>query len=320
VRSSGPVARHPRVEAEEHLGGDYGVRVLEPSPPAIEDEPWFADDPVNEPALSPVVSPVPNGDLLWAELAATNFHLARWATDRSLVPAPLPSLPDGLAAARDSLHQVAFHVIAPVRQAANSKIGLRFTRGGFGTPFFGADRQLRVEGPYLVDQRGMDEIVEPLTTIGAARSLVGTKGELSLDGPPRWDDSRELRVEPEHVAFFASWFGTVTRVLEMLRLETPDLEPSRVQIWPEHFDGAVEIGPEERWRASFGGSPGDGAHPEPYVYVSPWTPPAPDAFWNDQAFGGASLGYADLGGQPNPDGALLDFFHRGVSLLGAGMA
>jgi hypothetical protein len=315
------VARHPRVEAEERLGGGYGGRVLEPSPPAIEEDPWFADDPVNEVVRSPVVSPVPNGDLLWAELAAADVNLARWATDRSLVPAPLPSLPDGLAAARDSLHQLAFYVIAPVRQAANGKIGLRFTKGGFGTPFFGADRQLRVEGPYLVDQRGMDESVGPLTTIGAARSQVGTEGDLSLDGPPRWDDGRELRVEPEHVAFFASWFGTVTRVLEMLRLETSDPDPSRVQIWPEHFDAAVEIGPEDEGRrASFGGSPGDQAHPEPYVYVSPWTPPAPDPFWNDRAFGGASLGYAHLGGLTNPDKALLDFFRLGVSLLGAGMA
>ena len=316
MSSTGPVARHPRSEAEERLGGGYGARVLEPSPPTIDEEPWFADDPVNTAAPSPVVSPVPNGDRTWVELAATDTELARWAADRSLVPAPLPPLPDGLVAARDALHQVAFYILAPVRQTANTKIGLRFTMGGFGTPFFGADRQLRVEGAHLVDQRGMEAIVEPLTTFGAARRQVGVESELSLEGPPRWGDDRGLEVEPEHVAFFASWFGTVTRVLEVLRFETAELDPSRVQIWPEHFDAAVEIGRADDGRASYGGSPGDEGHPEPYVYVAPWSPPAPDEFWNDRAFGGASLGYADLIGLP--DLALLEFFRKGVSLLGQG--
>ena len=215
---------------------------------------------------------------------------------------------------------MAFYVLAPVRQAANTKIGLRYTMGGFGTPFFGTDRQLRVEGPFLVDQRGIDVKVEPLTTLGAARSQTGVEDELALDGPPQWDYGRSLGIEPEHTAFFASWFGTVTRVLETIRFEAADLEPSRVQIWPEHFDAAVEIGPEEKGRASFGGSPGDERHPEPYLYVAPWSPQAPDPFWNDEAFGGASLDYADLVGLPDPDGSLLEFFRRGIALLGAASA
>ena len=37
--------RNARQEAFERLGGRYEVRVLEPSPPAVDEEPWFADDP-----------------------------------------------------------------------------------------------------------------------------------------------------------------------------------------------------------------------------------------------------------------------------------
>src|SRR5690242_15622728 len=43
-RLSGTV--NPRVEAFERLGGRYEVRVLEPSPPAVNSAPWYADDPV----------------------------------------------------------------------------------------------------------------------------------------------------------------------------------------------------------------------------------------------------------------------------------
>ena len=177
MNTTDPVARHPRAEAEERLGGRYGARVLEPSPPTVDDEPWFADDPVSAPVRSPVVSPVANGNHLWAEIVATDPGLAGWAADRALVASPLPSPPEGIVAARDALHQLAFYVLAPGRQAANGKIGLRYTKGGFGTPFFGDDRQLRIEGPNLVDQRGMDDlVVEPLTTIGAARRQTGDRG------------------------------------------------------------------------------------------------------------------------------------------------
>src|SRR3569833_2527428 len=34
---------HPRREAWEILGGEYDVRVLEPSPPAVDEPPWYAD-------------------------------------------------------------------------------------------------------------------------------------------------------------------------------------------------------------------------------------------------------------------------------------
>jgi hypothetical protein len=85
-------------------------------------------------------------------------------------------------------------------------------------------------------------------------------------------------------------------VLEELRAEVdPSLEPSRVQLWPEHFDMAVELGVESAGRrAAYGCSPGDEEHPEPYVYVAPWEIPPEDELWNATGFRGAELAYAEL--------------------------
>jgi hypothetical protein len=44
-----------------------------------------------------------------------------------------------------------------------------------------------------------------------------------------------------------------------------------VQLWPEHFDLAVELGDEAAGRrAAYGVSPGDESVAEPYLYVSAW--------------------------------------------------
>lgn len=80
-------------------------------------------------------------------------------------------------------------------------------------------------------------------------------------------------------------------VLEQLRDEASGADdPSRVQLWPEHFDVAVVLGPDGA-RANYGGSPGDDDHPEPYLYVGPWEPRT-GSFWNEPF--GASLPYRAL--------------------------
>src|SRR5256885_1014850 len=81
----------------------------------------------------------------------------------------------------------------------------------------------------------------------------------------------ELRPQPvdgvdeDAARCLADWYGFAASVLEQLRAEAPaELEPSRVQLWPEHFDMSVELGPEAAGqRAGFGCSPGDAQHPEP---------------------------------------------------------
>ncbi len=60
-----------------------------------------------------------------------------------------------------------------------------------------------------------------------------------------------------------------TAALEQLRASA--IDPSRVQLWPGHFDPAIEAGSEDN-RASYGASPGDEAIPEPYLYIGLWYP------------------------------------------------
>ena len=159
---------NPRAEAEDKLGGDYEARVLEPSPPAVS-EPPYADDPVapgEVPEGRELVSPVHNrGDLTWDEIARQDPELAPWCAERWLGAwKRLEPLPACFAETRVALHTVAEGVVAPAREPEN-EIALRYTRGGFGTPFFeqdGADCQVRVEHGELVRQRDAEETREPL--------------------------------------------------------------------------------------------------------------------------------------------------------------
>ena len=61
---------------------------------------------------------------------------------------------------------------------------------------------------------------------------------------------------------------------------------------------------------NLGGSPGDDAHPEPYLYVGPWQQRSGD-FWNEPW--GASLDRRAV-----PDvAAAVEFLERGLSEAGA---
>src|SRR5215211_6633512 len=163
-----------RAEAEDMLGGDYEARVLEPSPPAVT-EPPYTDDPVapdEVPEGRELVTPVHNrGDLTWDEIAQQEPDLAPWCADRWFGAwKRLGPLPPKFAKTRISLHKSAEAVVSPARNPEN-EIALRYTRGGFGTPFFeedGLDCQVRVEHGELVRQRGREETREPLPDVDIA--------------------------------------------------------------------------------------------------------------------------------------------------------
>jgi hypothetical protein len=279
--------RHdPRTEAFDRLGGAYEVRVLEPSPPAVAEGPWFADDPAARGAVPDgreLVSPVSTGDVTWDAFAHDDSDLSAWAADRWLGAwHRLESLPERFAETRERLHALAEGTIAPAREAANSKIGMRYTRGGFGTPFFGADEQLRVDGAELVTVRdGEESAREPIEGVDGAS-----------------------------VAALGDWYGLITTVLEELRAQgAPSLDPSRVQLWPEHFDMSTELGSEASGvRAGYGGSPGDADHREPYLYVVPWSAKPSGALWRAAGFDGAELSYAELLEAGDQRAASLEFF------------
>jgi hypothetical protein len=283
--------RNARQEAFEQLDGRYEVRVLEPSPPPVAEGPWFADDPTARNALPEgrqVVSPVSSGDLLWDDLARSDDALAGWCADRWLgAYRRLEPPPATLVETRKALHRVAETVISPARERDNGKIALRYTFGGFGTPFFGAGEQVRVERDQLV--------------------FGSTGGERR----------KQLDVDAEASRYLGDWYGFVASVLEQLRVDFEDREPSRVQLWPEHFDLATDLGSESAGlRAGYGGSPGDDLHPEPYLYVVPWQPERADGeLWNAGAFRGAELPFAALLAAGDQRGAALDFFSERVRAL-----
>jgi hypothetical protein len=314
---------NPRAEAQAKAGDAYDARVLEPSPPAVNEGPWLADDPVApDGAARPVLSPVSSGDLSWASLAADDPSLAAWCRERWLGPYPaLAAVPAGYEATRLALHAVAEHVLKPAREQANGKIGLRWVRGGFGTPFFGAGAQVSVRGTALVVIRGDACASTPLTSLAAA---VEALGDLAAPGS---GEKREhasgfspdpLAIDETAARFVGDWFGFATSVLEELRARaTAAQAPSRVQIWPEHFDAALELGDEAAGaRAAYGCSPGDEHHPEPYLYVAPWSARPAGELWNARGFPGAELPYADLLAAGDPRALALEFFAARAAALG----
>ncbi len=240
----------------------------------------------------------------------------------AVASAPLPPVPPTLLAqTRVALHSVAEHVLAPTRQQADGHIGLVPTPGGFGTPPFtaadGSERQLRVEGVNFVSTRDGRLRWGILATLRAAADLAGIEptspGVYPASTP--LDPDALLTIDTRSAEFLEAWFGRAGALLESLRSELgPDDTPSTVQLWPEHFDLAFDAGREDR-RGTFGASPGDAAHPEPYLYVTRWAGPDGDPYWNEAAFPGASLGYADLLQAADPGALALEFLRRGRALL-----
>jgi hypothetical protein len=164
------VAKNPQAEARIRIANRYDVRVLEPSPPAVNEGPWFADDPVAGGELVPVERA---GTRTWTDFCTEigNDELWTWCGYRWLVARKLDDLPERFVPTRDALHRVAEHVISPRRHLASGKIGLRYTYRGFGTPFFDDDHQVRVEDGELVDRSRRRK----LTTLAAAADLVGVE-------------------------------------------------------------------------------------------------------------------------------------------------
>jgi hypothetical protein len=196
----------------------------------------------------------------------------------------LQPLPEGFEAAVTALHRVAAEVVAPARKPDN-EIALEATPGGFGTPPFeweGATHQVRVEGVELVRES---------------------------DGRQRRES---LGVDPSPARVLADWYELGTAVLERLRAEAHVSEaPTQPILWPEHFDVAIEMGPEERGRrATYGFSPGDENHREPYAYVAPWAPQPTDELWDANGFAGAELGYAALLAAEDPSLEALRFMRK----------
>ncbi len=314
--------RNAAAEATARLEGVGRARVLEPSPPAVTDD-TFADDPVRTipPGEGPIVSPVPNADLLWSDVVAERPELAPWAADRWLgAYRRLGTPPDGYAATRLALHRVAAYVMSPARRRVNGRIALRWTLGGFGTPFFGDDAQVRLEGAHLVVQDGDTVRGAPLTNLVDAAALLGSVPDEEwasrYDIPDSGGVGSPLEVDATAARYLGDWYGFGYSVLEELRSDEASVDASRVQLWPEHFDAAFEmLSDEEHRRAGYGASPGDSTIDEPYVYVAPWYPDdrPGSTYWN--APFGAALPLSEFVDAADQRAVVLEFWRRGRDVL-----
>jgi hypothetical protein len=235
-----------------------------------------------------------------------------------------PRLPDDFQFNRDQLHQIAFYAVAPARYAVEGRMGLAPTPGGFGTPDFDG-RVARVEGSLLVHEQDGMIATQTITTIRAAAEFFGLEYDESWftefkDPLPPMDPDRPLKIGDTPTQALGDWFRFGFDVLDRFRADGGADDVSETQLWPEHFDAAVEAGSETAGRrASYGASPGDPGHIEPYFYVAAWSEIDRDLpFWNDRHFNGASLPYAEIAEAEDPEGVCLDFLRRGYQTLHMG--
>lgn len=201
-------------------------------------------------------------------------------------------------------------------------MGLQAAPGGFGTPEFDG-RIARVEGATLVYEQPDQIASQTITTIRAAAEFVG------IDYQAEWyddfhdpldplDPDSPLNVDDTAARALGQWFNFGFDLLDSLRgqAEAGD-EAGAVQLWPEHFDSATDLGSEETAkRASYGASPGDNSHGEPYLYVAAWGEiDRSNPYWNDESFNGASLGYSALSSTEDPVAAALEFLLEGYRII-----
>lgn len=231
-------------------------------------------------------------------------------------------LAESYETSRNHLHQIAFFAVSPARHKEVGRMGLRPTPGGFGTPEFNG-QVARVEGTLLVHEKDGNTATQEISTVrAAAEFLTGEYQEKWFDDfhdpLAPLDPDAELAVEEQDTYLIGNWFEFAFGVLNRLRAEgTDDDDVSEAQIWPEHFDGATELGAQDAGRrASYGASPGDGGISEPYIYVAPWSEvDKSDAYWSSDHFGGSTLTYSELSDASSPSDTALDFYLTGYRKL-----
>ena len=225
----------------------------------------------------------------------------------------LQATPNDFAETRESLHRVAEQIVSPARAAATGKaFSLVALPGGFGTPALPGQDRVRVDGLDLVVEGsdGGEQRVR-LTSLAESARAVG----LPADGLS--DEPLTLNLAAAEVLAAAYTFGD--GVLRALYGEAETSASATMpELWPEHFDVAIEHGDAATGaRATYGLSPGDADHAEPYVYVAPWSPPADLRIWQAVGFTGAELSWSDLVTSDDPSAVALQFFREHREALSA---
>ena len=172
--------------------------------------------------------------------------------------------------------------------------------------WLGAWRRLpEVPAGFVAERTRLHAIAEEMAD--ARKAVTGKIGLRYVHGgfgTPFFGDGEQRRVD---APLLGDLFGFGASVLEELRVRWAAIDDTRVQLWPEHFDLSIDAAPGVVVRATYGVSPGDDDHPEPYLYVAPWEK-QDGAPWTDPYFGGAVLAYADLLAADDQRAAAFEFF------------
>jgi hypothetical protein len=189
---------------------------------------------------------------------------------------------DTLVMTRLALHALAARVVSPLRvQATGNEIALRVRPGGFGTPDLPGGGWVGVRGTDVVVVEALgDDRRAAITSLRAAATFVGLAEADALPDAP-------LELHAGAATVLADAFARGEEALgALLDGAAPEDDPAAINLWPEHFDVAAELGAPDA-RATYGVSPGDEHHEEPYAYVAPWTAAQAGPFWNATGFTGA---------------------------------
>lgn len=200
---------------------------------------------------------------------------------------------------RNSLHDLARFVLAADLEGTTELVTLRAANGGFAQPerlVDGLQRRIRIDGTALVVQHGENEEWTPLTTLGAAAESASVA--LPTDAP---DAHEALEIDATHADLLAEFFALTDSALAEFRRRHASERPTIAQLFPHHFDLAITM-----QEVNFGGSPGDVAHDQPYLYVAPWSL-SPHSEWNEAW--GASIAWS----QSTTVEQAVAYFARGLS-------
>lgn len=236
---------------------------------------------------------------------------------------PTPPSPATLTSTRLALHRLATYVIAPVRYQATERFGLRSTTNGFGTPPF-EGRQIRVEGVEVIDSVDGTERRHEISSLAAAAAFLGTDIDTETaaehDSPAVGDTDADLGIDEAASRFLGDWFAMAFAALGQVAADDSSVNASEPQLWPGHFDPAIEVGDDDH-RGSYGASPGDHGIDEPYLYLSVWWPDkigldASDSRWNAPSFTGSLLRLSDFPADVDPVEVAASFWRSSRDALG----
>ena len=191
---------------------------------------------------------------------------------------------------RLALHAVAERVLSPLRvQATGNEIALCVRAGGFGTPdlpqggwagFLDGD-VVRVAADGSLTR-------EPLRSLRQAARVVG------LADPDALADDPLIVSDAAAQVLARTWADGEAALHGLLATLSAEDAGSDINLWPEHFDIAIDAGDATTGaRATYGVSPGDATHRTPYAYVAPWRPPPSGPLWQAAGFVGAERPAAD---------------------------